>query len=161
MSETKVSQEYITSKAQWAGCGHWGATCLHVEGETSGPVGGPSVEGLLGRELGPGSKIRVTVEVLEEVELNHADHVVWQHKNRPEAYCAECRRAMAAEGKLMSLGYRTKDGKSSMARDVDPIPDLEGVYYGFDGYTDEPVALTYTGHSGWQEHKVVQKIPIS
>jgi hypothetical protein len=50
----------------------------------------PDPEGLLGRRLGPGSRLRVTVEVLEEHPLDPIEHRSYQHKLYPSNMCLHC-----------------------------------------------------------------------
>lgn len=58
--------EFTANRIGWGATGHWGATGWRADGATSGSIGGPSIEGLLGREVAPGTRVRVTVEVIDD-----------------------------------------------------------------------------------------------
>jgi hypothetical protein len=80
------SAEFIAQQTYWSTMSgdHGAETYRDPTGEVyahgSGPVGGPSLWAILGRPLGDGARVRVTVEVLEDAPVKTTNP--WSEKIR-------------------------------------------------------------------------------
>lgn len=82
--KTKGRATYEIERHGFSGTGHWGATGYADVTRTNGvTLSGVSAEDLLGRLLPPGTRVRVTVEVLQEGEWPEKG-IDPQHYDRPE-----------------------------------------------------------------------------
>jgi hypothetical protein len=81
-----------TFEVQTGGSGSGHFTGMHLVPEGYDGRSGVSTEplGLLGRQLGPGSRVRVTVEVLDETPLDPIEHRSHEHTQHPSNQCLYC-----------------------------------------------------------------------
>lgn len=90
---TIVVREYAI-EAEPAGMNeyHLTATSLRVTGGDAPGASGyaQAPEAILGRRLAPGSRLRVTVEVIEEVAWDPTAHRGFKHQRDPSGQCRSC-----------------------------------------------------------------------